>query len=131
MTISTIITVAIVAAVVIAFAVATAIYLAKKYKAVDDWIDDKQRLVNKLENKFAAQGATWVAELLENIVVGDEEELIRQLTEWVEAEDITKFFNEKVSDPITVYNLHRANEDPAMRERYLGILGIVEEEDDA
>lgn len=64
-----------------------------------------QRQLNKIENKLHAAGAVWLAELLEDAIVGDLRSLELRAKAFVESEDITEFFLQNVSFPLTTYTI--------------------------
>lgn len=75
----------------------------KKYDQVDGQMDDFQRSVNRLENLFARSEASWMAEVLEDIVVGDAEAGIIKIREMIEAPDTTLFFLDNIAIPCAVF----------------------------
>jgi len=64
-----------------------------------------QRNLNKLENKLSAAGAEWLADVLSDAVVGDARSLFYKLSTFVESDDITEFFIDKVGMGITLYTI--------------------------
>jgi len=82
--------------------------LWRLYDRVDDWIDEKQRAVNKLENQFAKAGSTWMSDLLEDLVVGDEETVVTKVTQLMEAPDTSLFFLDNVALPCAEYAIREA-----------------------
>jgi hypothetical protein len=73
------------------------------YDKVDDYVDEKQRAINTLENAFSEAGATWMSKLLADIVVGDEEEFVRKVKTLVDSVNDPRFFLEKVAVPCAVF----------------------------
>lgn len=85
----------------IALAVVTGIVFLR----VNNKVNATQRKLNKIENKLAAAGASWLAELLEDAVVGDVSSVELRARALVEAEDSTQFFLDNVSYPLTIYTI--------------------------
>ncbi len=79
------------------------------WRKTDKAIDDKQRQINKLENEFAKCGASWMAELLEDIVVGDSAALVGKLRHLIEG-DTVLVFNQEIAIPITRYTMENNEE---------------------
>ena len=79
------------------------------WRKADKAIDDKQRQINKLENEFAKCGASWMAELLEDIVVGDSAALVGKLRHLIEG-DTVLVFNQEIAIPITRYTMENNEE---------------------
>lgn len=77
---------------------------------IDDQQDAIQWRINRLENRFAAAGATWFAEVLESAVIGDEEELARRIAEFFEADDTTGFFLDKIAVPCALFAIRESAE---------------------
>lgn len=73
------------------------------------WINRRvntiQRKLNKIENKLAAAGATWLAELLEDAIVGDARSIELRVRAFLEAEDSTQFFLDNITFPLTIYTI--------------------------
>ena len=72
-------------------------------RRLDRRIDSAQRAINKLENNFSRMGATWLSELLEDLVVGDEAAIISKSREIIEAVNSEAAIAEKVAKPIAFY----------------------------
>jgi len=67
------------------------------------WADATQRAINKLENHFARMGSTWMSELLEDLVVGDEAAIIYKGREIIEAANTEAAIVERIAKPIAFY----------------------------
>jgi hypothetical protein len=80
------------------------------YDRVDDAIDEWQLSVNKLENRFAAAGSNWMAELLAFVVVGDEEKIVRKVGQLTDAADVPVFFLENVALPCAHWAIREAGD---------------------
>ena len=77
--------------------------------------DSLQRAINKLENQFARMGASWLAEFLEDMVVGDERAIVGKTREIIEAVNTEKALVEKIGRPITLWTVDFAKRnDPAL-----------------
>ena len=77
--------------------------------------DNLQRAINKLENHFSRMGATWLAEFLEDIVVGDERAIVGKTREIIEAVNTEKALVEKIGRPIALWTVDFAKRnDPAL-----------------
>ena len=85
----------------VALGVVTAIILWR----ANSRINTVQRQLNRIENKLRAAGAVWLAELLEDAIVGDMKALELRAESFVESEDITDFFLQNVSFPLTLYTI--------------------------
>ncbi len=96
---------------VILAGVVTGVIVYRYAERVDDWEDATQHNINKIENQFAAAGVTgWFPEFLENLVVGDEEAVIRQVKQMMEAKDTDKFFLDSVAMPMALYAIRMTPE---------------------
>lgn len=104
-----------------------AILLFLVYRKVDYRVDQFQRGVNKLENLFAMSGATWISELLEDMVVGDEYALLHKLRDVIEAHNSVEVFLDKVGVPITKFTLTQLSAED--RKKLLKDLPGVQEAD--
>lgn len=62
-----------------------------------------QHQLNKLENRLAAAGADWLASILEDAVVGDLVALRIKIREFIESNDVTEFFLDRIALPLAVY----------------------------
>lgn len=78
---------------------------------VDKKIDILQRRINKLENMFAAAGTTWMAEFLEDLVVGDRQAIVARIRQLVEADDTTEFFLRQVAVPCAQFAIRKTRGD--------------------
>lgn len=85
----------------IALAVVTGIVFLR----TNSKINTVQRKLNKIENKLAAAGSTWLAEFLEDAVVGDVTSVEMRARALIEAEDSTQFFLDNISFPLTIYTI--------------------------
>lgn len=95
------------------FAAAVAVFLL--FVLLDRKTDNLQRAINKLENQFARMGASWLAELLEDMVVGDERAIVGKTREIIEAVNTEKALVEKVGRPIALWTVDFAKRnDPAL-----------------
>jgi len=85
----------------VALGIVTAIVLWR----ANSRINTVQRQLNRIENKLSAAGAVWLAELLEDAIVGDTKALELRAKSFVESEDITDFFLQNISFPLTLYTI--------------------------
>jgi len=104
-----IIIISIVITLVLAFIVALLI------RKADNKVDDFQRKINKLENCFAEAGASWMSELLEDLVVGDETATVHKLRDFIEAPNVPLFFLEKVALPCAKYAIREATPEQLLK----------------
>jgi|GEM_PF-6423641 len=95
------------------------IAVGRKYNAVDEWIDDKQRAINRIENKVAESGSPWLAELLEAMVVGDADDIVVKVDELITAENTQEFWLSKVVIPFTSYAFQATVDKPDLRKQLL------------
>lgn len=84
-------------------AIVVGLIVAVLYRKADNASDDLQRRINKLENAFSEAGASWMAELLEDMVVGDLSEIGHKLRAFAEAKDTEAFFLENIARPCGLY----------------------------
>ena len=77
-------------------------------RRVDRRIDSAQRAINKLENQFSRMGSTWMSELLEDLVVGDEAAIIHKGREIIEATNSEAAVVEKIAKPIAFFLIEYA-----------------------
>lgn len=98
-------------AIAIGVGVLLAILLFLIYRRVDYKVDQLQRALNKLENMFAAAGATWMSEFLADLVVGDETAIVHRLRDLIEASNSVEVFMDKVGKPIAKFTLENLSEE--------------------
>lgn len=75
---------------------------------VNNKINQVQRNLNKLENKLSSAGAEWLADILADGVVGDASSLYHKLSAFVESDDITQFFLDKIGMGVTEYTIRES-----------------------
>lgn len=78
---------------------------------LDRKVDDIQRKINALQDRVRMTGASWLSDLLTDMVVGDERAMYQKARELVEADDSSQFFLEKVAVPMGVFAIRATKED--------------------
>ncbi len=78
------------------------------FRRADAAADNLQRRLNRLENLFAQAGSTWMAEFLEDMVVGDESVIMHKLKDLYEATNTVDVFMDKIGMPIASFALRNA-----------------------
>lgn len=68
-------------------------------------INSVQRNLNRLENALSAADCRWLSDVLADFVVGDVSSLHHKLREFVESDDITEFFIDKIGMGVTEYTI--------------------------
>lgn len=67
-----------------------------------------QRQLNKLENRLDAAGARWLADLFAAAVIGDLATVEVHLKQFIEADNMTGFFMDNISMPLTMYTIQQS-----------------------
>lgn len=95
------------------FAAAVVVFLM--FVLLDRKTDNLQRAINKIENQLTRMGAFWLAEFLEDMVVGDERAIVGKTREIIEAVNTEKALVEKIGRPIALWTADFAKRnDPAL-----------------
>jgi len=87
------------------------------YSYVNSRVNAAQKALNKIENRMREANCTYLADLLEALIVGDVADAFRKANTLIETPDSNEFFLQNIGLPITRYTILNSVRDyPAIYE---------------